>query len=66
MLNEMKDGLDLIERWRRESAFGKPALIVTGSTDPQTLARLQASGTPWLTKPVALPVLRATLARLMA
>lgn len=60
------DGLDLIERWRRESAFGKPALIVTGSTDPQTLARLQASGTPWLTKPVALPVLRATLARLMA
>lgn len=59
------DGLDLIDLWRRESAFARPALIVTGATDPQTLARLQASGTPWLTKPVAVPVLRAALARLV-
>ncbi|WP_296578857.1 ATP-binding protein [Phreatobacter sp.] len=59
------DGLDLIADWRRQQDFACPALIVTGATDPQTLARLQASGTPWLTKPVALPVLRAALARLV-
>jgi len=59
------DGLDLIADWRRQRGFACPALIVTGATDPQTLARLQASGTPWLTKPVALPVLHAALARLV-
>ncbi|MBY0363422.1 MAG: response regulator [Phreatobacter sp.] len=59
------DGLDLIADWRHQHGFACPALIVTGATDPQTLARLQASGTPWLTKPVALPVLRAALARLV-
>lgn len=59
------DGLDLIADWRRHHGFARPALIVTGATDPQTLARLQASGTPWLTKPVALPVLRAAFARLL-
>ena len=65
-LERGNDGLDLVDRWRRDRAYTRPALIVTGATDPGTLARLQASGVPWLTKPVAVPVLRATVARLMA
>jgi len=60
------DGLDLITRWREGRAARLPALIVTGATDPKTLARLQASGVAWLTKPVAVPTLRATVARLVA
>ncbi|KAF0137094.1 MAG: integral membrane sensor hybrid histidine kinase, partial [Xanthobacteraceae bacterium] len=65
-LERGNDGLELIDRWRRDGAFNRPALIVTGATDPGTLARLQASGVTWLTKPVAVPVLRAAVARLMA
>jgi len=60
------DGLGLIGDWRRNGLFSGPALIVTGATDPGTLARLQASGIGWLTKPVAVPVLRTSVARLMA
>jgi signal transduction histidine kinase len=60
------DGLDLITRWRQGREARLPALIVTGATDPKTLARLQSSGVAWLTKPVAVPTLRATVARLVA
>ncbi len=60
------DGLDLITRWRQGRETRLPALIVTGATDPKTLARLQSSGVAWLTKPVAVPALRATVARLVA
>ena len=60
------DGLDLVSRWQQGRAGKLPALIVTGATDPTTLARLQASGVAWLTKPVAVPALRATVARLVA
>ena len=35
-----------------------PRLVVYVSCDPATLARLQASGVAWITKPVAAPVLR--------
>lgn len=30
-----------------------PAIIVTGSTDASTLARLESSGAPWLVKPIS-------------
>lgn len=60
------DGLDLVRSWRSGPAGALPALIVTGSTDPATLARLQESGMAWITKPVAAPVLRETIARLVA
>lgn len=60
------DGLDLVRSWRGGPAGALPALIVTGSTDPATLARLEESGMAWITKPVAAPVLRETIARLVA
>uniref|UniRef100_UPI0019547AF7 hypothetical protein n=1 Tax=Klebsiella pneumoniae TaxID=573 RepID=UPI0019547AF7 len=60
------DGLDLVRGWQRGRGMKLPALIVTGATDPLTLARLQSSGIAWMTKPVAVPALRATVARLVA
>ncbi|QCI63908.1 hybrid sensor histidine kinase/response regulator [Phreatobacter stygius] len=60
------DGLDLVRGWQQGRSTRLPALIVTGATDPLTLARLQSSGIAWMTKPVAVPVLRATVARLVA
>jgi signal transduction histidine kinase len=60
------DGLELLESWRQGHGAALQALIVTGATDPKTLARLQSSGIAWLTKPVAVPALRATVARLIA
>lgn len=60
------DGLDLVRGWQQGRGVKLPALIVTGATDPLTLARLQSSGIAWMTKPVAVPALRATVARLVA
>jgi signal transduction histidine kinase len=59
------DGLDLVRGWQKGRSARLPALIVTGATDPSTLARLQSSGIAWMTKPVAAPALRATIARLV-
>jgi anti-sigma regulatory factor (Ser/Thr protein kinase)/CheY-like chemotaxis protein len=42
---------------------GPPEIIVTGSTDPKTLARLKESGSAWLVKPVAEHQLLAQAAR---
>jgi hypothetical protein len=41
-----------------------PAVLVTGSTDATTLARLRESGHPWLIKPVDLDTLGPVLAKL--
>ncbi len=60
------DGLDLVRSWLSGPAGPFPALIVTGATDPATLARLQASGFAWMTKPVAAPALREKIAELVA
>ncbi|QCK84455.1 response regulator [Phreatobacter aquaticus] len=60
------DGLELAHGWRTEGGRGLPMLIVTGSTDPTTLARLQSSGIAWMTKPVAVPALRAKVAEMVA
>jgi len=42
-----------------------PTLILTGSTDPETLRTLAASGRRWLTKPVDPEMLSAAVAGLM-
>jgi signal transduction histidine kinase len=60
------DGLDLARGWRSGAGREMPMLIVTGSTDPITLARLQSSGIAWMTKPVAVPALRAKVAEMVA
>lgn len=52
------------------AALGKasaaPTIIVTGSTDAGTLARLEKAGAPWLVKPVASEQLVERVARLAA
>lgn len=55
-------GLDAIERLR--TAFGAPipALIVSGASSPEDLARIKATGVPLLHKPVAPARLRSALA----
>lgn len=60
------DGLDLARDWRARAGRTLPMLIVTGSTDPTTLARLQSSGIAWMTKPVAVPALKAKVAEMIA
>ena len=47
-------------------ANDEPAVIVTGATDPGTLARLQSSGMPWLVKPIAAQALVAAVANIGA
>jgi signal transduction histidine kinase/CheY-like chemotaxis protein len=47
------DGLAILAEAERRAGRRLTAVMVTGSTDPQTLERLQRSGRPWLHKPVS-------------
>jgi len=58
-------GFGAIERVRAAFRTAIPAVIVSGASAPDDLARIKASGTPLLHKPVAPAKLRSTLAYLL-
>ncbi|UPT63697.1 MAG: response regulator [Hyphomonadaceae bacterium JAD_PAG50586_4] len=45
-------GLDITRRVRARFNPPPPAIMITGDTDPDTLAQLRASGFGWLIKPI--------------
>jgi signal transduction histidine kinase/ActR/RegA family two-component response regulator len=57
-------GPDFLDAHSARSGRALPAVIITGSTEAATLAKLAAGGRPWLIKPIDLDVLRLTLSRL--
>jgi signal transduction histidine kinase len=59
-LGEHQTGLEFLADLQRLRGRTR-AVMVTGSTDSETIAALRASGVPWLTKPVDPQVLRNTL-----
>jgi signal transduction histidine kinase len=58
-------GLEAIEAIRAACGSRAPAVIITGETDPETLARLRAAGLPHLTKPIPPARLRAALGHVL-
>ncbi len=54
-------GLETIAQLRRRVAARLPALVITGDTAPDRLARLKAADQPWLPKPVMPMRLRSWL-----
>ncbi len=56
-------GVDIANRLRQRLQPPPPAIIVTGDTAADTLAFLNASGFPWLIKPVEPTILMQTIAR---
>src|SRR6185312_8410287 len=56
-------GVDIANRLRQRLNPPPPAIIVTGDTAADTLAFLNASGFPWLIKPVEPATLMQTIAR---
>ena len=61
------DGLALIAAVRaRPGLAGLPAVLISGDTAPETLARIQAAGVQMLHKPVRPARLRALMHRLLA
>jgi CheY-like chemotaxis protein len=58
------NGVQGVEWLRRRLRRDDPALIITGDTATPTLRVLQASGLPWLSKPLAPQRLRDRLAAL--
>jgi|GEM_PF-1291208 len=60
------NGIELATALDRVRGGPFPVIFVTGSTDPQVIAALAASGRPFLTKPVDAEILAAALAELLA
>lgn len=61
------DGLDLISAVRALPGRSKlPAILISGDTAPESLARIQAAGVQMLHKPVRPARLRALMHRLLA
>jgi signal transduction histidine kinase len=59
-------GFDAVARLRAAFGAAIPALIVSGASAPDDLARIKASGMPLLHKPVAPAKLRSAIAFLLA
>ena len=57
-------GPDFLNTYAARYGRELPAVIVTGSTDASTLARLANAGRPWLIKPVDLDALRRVLSEI--
>lgn len=55
-----------LERIERELGSALPSLVLSGGTDSATMAKLVATGRPWLTKPADPDVIAETLARLVS
>ena len=59
-------GPALLDLLRDRMHLAIPAMIVTGATDPATLAALRQSGYHWITKPVDADVLQGAAIELLA
>ncbi len=53
-----RDGIDEAARLRALHGASLPCLLITGESAPEALRRIEASGLPWLHKPVAVQRLR--------
>jgi CheY-like chemotaxis protein len=60
-LRGTENGLDAIEKVRMEFCSDIPALLVTGDTAPDQLAKIMESGIAVLHKPLQPQILRAAL-----
>jgi CheY-like chemotaxis protein len=58
-------GLEVIRGIRARLGAEIPAVVITGDTSPERLAKIQASGLALLSKPVSPMRLRALLNRLL-
>jgi signal transduction histidine kinase len=58
-------GLEAIEAIRGACGVRAPAVIITGETEPDVLARLRNAGVPHLTKPIPPARLRAALGHVL-
>lgn len=65
-LDEQTDGIQAIEAVRQQLGREIPALLITGTQDPALLGRIEASGIPFLRKPVRPAKLRALLQALVS
>ncbi|MBL8363211.1 MAG: response regulator [Rubrivivax sp.] len=63
-LRDGGDGIAVIAAMRAACGAALPALVITGDIEPSRLQRLQATGLPWLPKPVMPMRLRSWLAGL--
>ncbi len=64
-LPEGRDGIDAINRVRQALAHDIPAIVVSGESSSEELARITAAGFLLLHKPVAPARLRAALSHLL-
>lgn len=60
-LPDGRDGIDEAQRLRAAFGVDLPCLLVTGEGAPESLRRIDASGLPWLHKPVSVDALRRWL-----
>jgi signal transduction histidine kinase/CheY-like chemotaxis protein len=60
-----RTGIEAIEQIRAATGARVPAVIITGETDPDVIARVRASGLPYLPKPIAPARLRAALTHMV-
>lgn len=65
-LGGAETGLDFLGRMEAKFLRTIPGLILTGGTDPTTLAAVIASGRSWLTKPADPDVVAAAIAGIVA
>lgn len=60
-LNEQDTGLDLLHQVRTATGTDYPAILITGTEDPQLLTAIEQSRIPFLKKPVKPAKLRALI-----
>ena len=65
-LPEGRNGIDEAARLRAVHGAALPCLLITGESAPESLRRIEASGLPWLHKPLTVPVLQRWLAGVAA
>ncbi|MEO5845554.1 MAG: ATP-binding protein [Caldimonas sp.] len=65
-LRDGRNGIEAIEAVRRACGKAVPALVVSGAAAPDRLLELQASGHPWMIKPVPASRLRSWLVQAMS
>jgi CheY-like chemotaxis protein len=59
-----RDGIDAAMHLRGLHGASLPCLLITGESAPESLRRIEASGLPWLPKPLAVTTLHRWLAGL--
>jgi signal transduction histidine kinase/CheY-like chemotaxis protein len=64
-LREGVTGVDVIKRIRRELGIDVPALLISGTTLPESLVEIEAAGFDLLYKPVTAELLRERVLRLL-